>query len=165
MMGPEILGQLLDDHAAALTLYARQWCAAAEDVVQEVFIKLTAQRPAPEHVVPWLYRAVRNRALTARRSETRRRHHEQVAAQGRAWFIQPEASTLDIEQATQTLQALPVEQREVIVAHLWGGLSFAQVADVIGISSSTAHRRYIEGLTALRERLREPCPKNPSTRN
>src|SRR5262249_735542 len=154
--------RLLDEHAAALTLFARQWCAAAEDVVQEAFIKLAAQRPAPDHVVPWLYRVVRNRSLTARRAELRRRHHEQAAAGARAWFVLPEAAALDIEQVTQALQDLPAEQREVIVAHLWGRLPFEQIADLVGTSSSSAHRWYVRGLAALRERLGESCPTSPS---
>ena len=31
------LGRLVDRHASALELYARQWCEAPEDVVQEAF--------------------------------------------------------------------------------------------------------------------------------
>src|SRR5262245_59139465 len=54
-MGPEILGRLIDEHAAALTLYARQWCDAPEDVVQEAFLKLVAQRPVPDSPAAWLY--------------------------------------------------------------------------------------------------------------
>ena len=53
-MTPQLLGQLIDDHAAALTLFARQWCAAPEDVVQEAFVKLSAQRPLPNDPVGWL---------------------------------------------------------------------------------------------------------------
>ena len=30
------------------------------------------------------------------------------------------------------LQALPIEQREAIVTHLWGGLTFEQIAEVAG---------------------------------
>ncbi len=67
---------------------------------------------------------------------------------------------LDPETATAELQALPLEQREVIVAHLWGGLTFEQIAEVSGISSSTAHRHYRAGLTALRERLGVSCQKS-----
>ncbi|HZT78720.1 MAG TPA: hypothetical protein VFA26_00740 [Gemmataceae bacterium] len=47
-MGPEQLGRLIDQHAAALVLYARQWCAAPEDVVQEALVKLVRQRKPPE---------------------------------------------------------------------------------------------------------------------
>jgi RNA polymerase sigma-70 factor (ECF subfamily) len=159
-MGPEELGQLVDQRAAALVLFARQWCAAAEDVVQEAFIKLAAQRPPPINPVAWLFRVVRNGALAAARSERRRRRHEsEAAARIPTWFEPAEGTALDAETAATALQALPIEQREVVVTHLWGGLTFHQIGELIGCSSSTAHRRYLTALTSLRERLRLPCPK------
>src|SRR5438309_2325962 len=79
LMGPELLGRLLDQHASALVLYARQWCTAPEDVVQEAFLKLVAQPKPPASPVAWLYRVVRNGALSAARAARRRRHHEAVA--------------------------------------------------------------------------------------
>jgi len=162
-MGPEQLGRLMDDHAAALMLYARQWCASPDDVVQEAFVKLAAQRTPPTEVLPWLYRVVRNGALSAARAERRRRHHEARAAAGTpAWFLSSEGEGLDAETATRALQALPLEQREVLVAHLWGGLTFEQVGELTGVSASTAHRYYHAGLAALRERLHLPCPNSPT---
>src|SRR3954454_20594844 len=135
-MGPEQLGRLMDDHAAALVLYARQWCASPEDVVQEAFVKLAAQHPLPTEIVPWLYRVVRNGALSALRAERRRRHHEaRAAAAAAAWFVPSEGDGLDAEAATRALQALPLEQREVLVARLWGGLTFEQVGDLTGLSA------------------------------
>ncbi|MBI1917028.1 MAG: sigma-70 family RNA polymerase sigma factor [Planctomycetes bacterium] len=164
-MGPEQLGRLMDDHAAALVLYARQWCASPEDVVQEAFVKLAAQCPLPAEVVPWLYRVVRNAALSALRAERRRRHHEaRAAATAPAWFVPSEGDGLDAEAATRALQTLPLEQREVLVARLWGGLTFEQVSDLTGLSASAAHRHYHAGLAALRERLRVPCPNHSPTR-
>jgi RNA polymerase sigma-70 factor (ECF subfamily) len=162
-MGPELLGRLVDEHAAALALYARQWCVAPEDVVQEAFLKLVTQKHPPEHPVPWLYRVVRNGALSAARAAKRRQRHEAIAAaRVPAWFQTADGAALDAEAATTALQELPLEQREVIVAHLWGGLSFEQVAELAGCSSSTAHRWYVAGLTALREKLRLPCPTKPT---
>lgn len=159
-MGPELLQLLLDQYAAALTLYARQWCAAPEDVVQEAFLKLVALPTPPENPAAWLYRVVRNGAISAARAAHRRRHHEAAAAlQLSGWFVEGEDSLLDGAAATAALSALPLDQREVIVAHLWGGLTFEQIAEVAGCSSSTAHRRYLAGLAALRERLGVPCPK------
>src|SRR4051812_44420303 len=109
-MGPEQLGRLMDAHAAALVLYARQWCASPEDVVQEAFVKLTTQKPAPEPVLPWLYRVVRNGALSARRAEERRRRHEaQAAARHPAWFVPSEGTGLDAAAVTAALQGLPLE--------------------------------------------------------
>jgi RNA polymerase sigma-70 factor (ECF subfamily) len=165
MMGPETLGRLVATHAAALVLYARQWCCAPEDVVQEAFLKLMAQKPPPQHVVPWLYRVVRNAALSAARGERRRQRHESAAAaRALAWFLPSTESDLDAESATAALRSLPLEQREVIVAHLWGGLTFEQIAEVSGCSSSTAHRWYRAGLSTLRERLGVPCRNRPTTR-
>jgi RNA polymerase sigma-70 factor (ECF subfamily) len=163
VMGPELLGRLMDEHAAALVLYARQWCAVPEDVVQEAFLKLVTQKIPPDNVVPWLYRVVRNGALSAARAARRRSSHEAVAA-GRtpAWFLATEGVGLDAEAVTEALQTLPLEQREIIIAHIWGGLTFAQIAGQIGTSSSTAHRFYLAGLSRLRERLEAPCPKKPT---
>lgn len=163
-VGPERLGQLLDDHAAALVLYARQWCAAAEDVVQEAFVKLAGQRPQPDNAVAWLYRVVRNGAHSSARAERRRRQHESVAAARQpAWLVPADGAGLDAATVTEALQKLPIEQREVIVAHLWGGLTFEQIGALTATSASTAHRRYLAALAVLRERLRVPCPNNPKT--
>jgi imidazolonepropionase len=85
-MGPEFLGRLVESHAAALVLYARQWCSAPEDVVQEAFVKLAGQRPEPDCLTAWLYRVVRNRAVSAARTGRRRQHHEARAGRGEAWF-------------------------------------------------------------------------------
>ncbi|HBI44139.1 MAG TPA: sigma-70 family RNA polymerase sigma factor [Planctomycetales bacterium] len=162
-MTPQLLGQLIDDHAAALTLFARQWCAAPEDVVQEAFVKLSAQRPLPNDPVGWLFRVVRNGASSAARADRRRQRHETGAAAHRpAWFAATENAAIDGTDAAAALETLAIEEREVVVAHLWGGLTFEQIGQLAGVSSSTAHRRYLKALSTLRERLRVPCP-NPST--
>ena len=64
--------------------------------------------------------------------------------------------------ATRALEGLPLAEREVVVARIWGGLSFEEIAGLTGALTSTVHRRYQAGLAALRERLGLPCPeKNP----
>jgi RNA polymerase sigma-70 factor (ECF subfamily) len=159
-MDAHLLARLIDERAAALVLFARQWCAAPEDVVQEAFVKLASLRSPPERPVAWLHRVVRNGALSAARAERRRRRHESAAARSPAWFA-PEGADLDGEAVTRALQGLPGEEREVVVAHLWGGLTFEEIAEVIGSSPSTAHRRYAAALASLRERLHVPCPRPP----
>jgi RNA polymerase sigma-70 factor (ECF subfamily) len=162
-MTPEALGRLVDRHAAALALYARQWCAAPEDVVQEAFVKLAGRRPPPADAAAWLYQVVRNGAISAGRAARRRQRHEADAAARRpAWFLPAEGAALDAAAAASALEALPAEERETVVAHLWGGLTFEQIGRLGGMAPSTAHRRYLKALAALRERLRVPCP-NPST--
>lgn len=163
-MNPEILGRLLDEQGAALVLFARQWCDSPEDVVQESLIKLSGVSPSPKNAVAWLYRTVRNGAISASRSARRRQQRERSAAeQSSSWFLPSPKTEVQSEEATDALQGLPLEQREVIVAHLWGGRTFEEIGVLNGTSSSTAHRFYLTGLAALRERLGLPCPKKPTT--
>ena len=151
-VGPELLGRMLDRHAAALALYARQWCRTPDDVVQRAFVQLARQSAVPEQVEMWLYRVVRNGAISAARAEQRRRQHENAAAEmACAWFVPSEPSGLDAAAAAAALESLAADEREVIVAHLWGGLTFQEIAGVTGLSPSTAHRRYESGLRQLRE--------------
>jgi RNA polymerase sigma-70 factor (ECF subfamily) len=151
-MEPTLLGRLYRQHAPALRLYARQWGGSADDLVQDAFVRLAQQTPPPEQVLPWLYRVVRNAALMAQRAAARRRQREQRVSRSEAWFTTTE-DRLDAADATRSLSELPLELREVIVARLWGGLTFEDIARVVGCSLPTAHRRYQTGLAHLRERL------------
>jgi RNA polymerase sigma factor (sigma-70 family) len=83
-------------------------------------------------------------------------------AQRTPWFDADAETLLDAERATAALRSLPADQREVITLALWSGLTFEQIGELIGCSSSTAHRWYVAGLATLRERLnihvRGPSP-------
>ena len=152
---PEQLGRWLDEHGPTLALFARQWCRSADDVVQEAFVQLARQAAGPRTLrrgcIAWFAmerfrpREPRGGGVIMRRWLPRRR------AGG---FCRRAMLSLDGEAAAQALARLPLEEREIIVAHLWGGLTFAEIGEVIGISSSTAHRRYESGLIQLREWLK-----------
>lgn len=158
-MDADLLGYLIDRYSAALVLYAGTWCRTPEDVVQEVFIKFVRQSPTPMNAAGWLYRAARNAAISAGRSERRRTNHEgAAAAKAELLFVPPDDQTgLDASQASEALKQLPDEQREVIVAHIWGGLTFEQISDLTGGSAATAWRRYTAGLNQLKQLMGEPC--------
>ena len=159
-MDPDQLGCLIDRYSAALVLYARQWCRTPEDVVQESIIKLASQGVPPTHPIAWLYKAVRNRAISASRAERRRDAHEgRAAAAASLWFTPADdPAGLDARAASEALAQLPLDQREVIVAHLWGGLTFEQIANITGGSAATSWRRYTAGVTALRQTRGATCP-------
>ena len=111
----------------------------------------------PDRAVAWLYRVVRNGAIAAARQSRRRRRREQRAADrevvpGASWFAATD-DQIDAEHAARLLAELDLETREVIVARLWGGLTFEEIARLQGCSLTTAHRRYQAGLARLHERL------------
>jgi RNA polymerase sigma factor (sigma-70 family) len=164
---PELLGRLLDEQGGALALYAAQWTENADDCVQEALIELAGQKHVPASPVAWLYRVVRNRAISQFRSSRRRERREQIA-----WRLRPRCTAgqtgeppaaPDTEQIAAALETLPDEIREVVVARTWGELNFEQIAELAGCSISTAHRRYEAGLAALRERLLAVCPTTETT--
>jgi RNA polymerase sigma-70 factor (ECF subfamily) len=158
------LSRLLDSHGAALVLYAKQWCDVPEDVTQDAFLSLMRQPQMPANAVGWLYRAVRNAAINARRSTHRRVERESsIARQTPNWFQASAEDLLDADAAARALKDLPVEHRETMVARLWGGLSFEEIAELTGSSTSTVHRWYQAGLNALREKLGATCPPKKTT--
>jgi RNA polymerase sigma-70 factor (ECF subfamily) len=152
------LREIMAQHAGPLTLYARQFLDGhtAEDVVQEAFFRLSCEQTDSENPienpVAWLYRAVRNGAISQKRSDMRRAKREN-AKRHEPWFESDPANRLDAELVAETLQALSPELREIVTLHVWGELSFAEIAELLGTSKATAFRRYEEGLTALRQLL------------
>src|SRR5215218_8202114 len=97
-MTPRHLAELIDRHGPALVLYARQWCAIPEDIVQDAFLKLFAQRRPPDETAAWLFRVVRNAALDAGKAD-RRRQRREAAVQADRWFVEPDIEGLDAEKA------------------------------------------------------------------
>jgi RNA polymerase sigma-70 factor (ECF subfamily) len=152
------IAEIVDAHADALLLFARQWSgSSAEDVVQEAFLQLVhrvRENDPPDHVVPWLFRVVRNELISRyhghRRSQAR---EKRVASERSGWFEPSVETRLDAIRAVEELQTLPIEERELIVARIWGGLSFEEIATLTESSRSTVHRKYCAAIETLRRNL------------
>ena len=153
----------MEEHGPALVLFSRQWCSTPEDIVQESFLKLIKQEPFPTHPIAWLYRVIRNGSINAARSQRRRKTYETAAAEAKpAWFAHTLDARLDAALAQQSLETLEIELREVIVARIWGGLSYEEIAATTGTSVSTAYRRYLQGIEALRTAMKVAPPASKS---
>ena len=153
-ISPELVARLFDQHAAALELFAVAVVHRAADIVQEAYMQLVRQGRVPDRPVAWLYRVVRNGAISAARRDNRRQRTEKTAiGQTRRWFAADGESPLDAELAARALEELSDDQREVVIARIWGGLTFEEIGEFAAISSSEAHRRYEAGLACLRKRL------------
>jgi RNA polymerase sigma-70 factor, ECF subfamily len=165
-MRREDVERLYDKHGPALVAYAcavlGRW-TAAEDIVQQVFLKLLRRGSGIPTAVPlsapqavlndpraYLYRAVRNTALNARRAISREVELDPDAN----WFIAPAGAQADALTLQSALSELPEEQREIVVMRIWGGLTLEEAAAVLEISPNTAASRYRYGLEKLRQRLR-----------
>jgi RNA polymerase sigma factor (sigma-70 family) len=146
------LAEIWDAHADRLLLIARSIGGPAEDAVQEAFMSLATQPQLPADPLAWLVRVTRNRLLQWHRGNRRRRAREAEACVA-AWFDCDLLSVdrkLDARAVTASLQALSSPDREVIVMHLWGEMTFESIADVIGGSRASAHRAFTRGLQRLK---------------
>lgn len=147
--------------APKLLLFARQWLsdhAAAEDAVQNAFVRFWRKHPAaPPSDYPLLYAAVRSAALDALRSEGRRARRESASPLAFALedyhFDAPPGAQDEAQHLQEALSRLPERQREVIVLKVWGELTFAEIARALGESINTVASRYRYGIEALRHDL------------
>jgi len=133
----------------------------AEDVVQEVFTAVfqSSRKMADvQNLTAYLFTVLRRAAgrLAARRADEPRAG-EAAIADLTAKAGPDDRSGIDGQRLQKALLALPVEQREVIALKIDGGLTFAEIAYVIGISANTAASRYRYALEKLRGSLKEEC--------
>lgn len=150
------LADLIERHAGSLRMWIRSRCASAEDVVQDAFCRLARQESVPDKPVAWLYRVCRNLADKQRLADDRRQKREGVWARSKVVTSLP-CDPLELEETVAAVEQLDGELREVLVARLWGQLSFDDVANLCGISTSTAFRRYEAALKTLMEKLEPKC--------
>jgi RNA polymerase sigma-70 factor (ECF subfamily) len=172
---PQAFAALVANHQAVLLHHARSLLgdlARAEDVVQEVFIKLASKPPVlPEDVLGhpeleraqlrgWLHRVTRNACMDDVRTEKRRRRREEEAAGNeavRGGFESVEEA--DTRAAVERgLEKLPKDQREVLVLRLIGERSYREIADITGKKVGTVGWLISEGLDALGRELAHLLP-------
>ena len=146
---------LYEKHGAALAAYAccyRLDFASAEDVVQQIFVKLLRGKVAlPEIPLAYLYRAVRNAAL----NHLRDRRQEVRLPEGETWLVHPGGDLEEVFALQQALKELPEEQREAVFLRIWSGMTLQEIAEATETPLNTVASRYRYAREKLRERLGE----------
>jgi RNA polymerase sigma-70 factor (ECF subfamily) len=134
--------------------------AAAEDVVQDVFVSFaqTGRRIRPtgdlrKYLVTCVANGVRNR-------QRYRRRHPTSGIEDVAWVPcgepNPEQWAVlneELRQLSRAMAQIPFEQREVVSLYMEGDLTFRQIAAIQNVSINTVQGRYRYGLTKLRSLL------------
>jgi len=129
---------------------------AAEDVLHDVFISFASsirQLQLRSSLRSYLTASVVNRV----RDRFRKGKHQVVELEQVGPISsdsdRPEQSAIFSEESqllTGALAKLPFEQREAIILHLNGGMTFKEIANMQGTSISTVQGRYRYGLSKLR---------------
>lgn len=130
----------------------------AEDIVQETFLRLLESgKLLSEEVLPsFVYGIARNLAMDSRRqAELRRRHEPEVARTQLARRSAGDDAAL-LKVVLDELESLPVDQREVVVLKIIGGLTFEEIAEIVRAPAPTTASRYRYAMEKLSARFAAP---------
>jgi RNA polymerase sigma-70 factor (ECF subfamily) len=150
----EEVQSLYERHGPALAAYA--CCcgldfASAEDIVQQLFVKLLrSEQPAPQQPLAYAYRAVRNAAINLRRDRKR----EVEMPERETWLARAGAKAEEALALQQALRELPPEQQETVFLRVWSGMTLQEISDATETPMNTVASRYRYALDKLRERLK-----------
>lgn len=154
---------LFHSHYAALCAFARRYVedlSRAEELVQDVFLALWERRETLElrrSIRAYLFTAVRNAAL----DELKRRKTAARLGRDAADALRPPKQAAD-SQATfselaravdAAVQDLPPRAREVFTMSREGGLSYGEIAEILGITVKAVEANMTRALRSLREAL------------
>ena len=133
----------------------------AEDIVQEIYLKLALAKDEPENAAAYLYRLGTNVMLDRVRSRRRAMSRDDayyqtihVGARGANTTDTPDPdAAIDARrryaQVMAAVEKLPRQCRRVFFMHKIDGLSYAEVADRLAISRSAVEKHMIAALKRL----------------
>lgn len=135
--------------------------AEAEDVVQDVFIRVLQRKQELNAIVeirPWLVRIAWNLALDRRRKIRPVQIDEVFAASLVSTDLPADQALAEagrIRQVFEAMEQLPHRERQALLLSAIDELSTAEIASVLGKSESTIRSLLFRARTHLRERLKD----------
>ena len=157
-------GELVRQHYSPIVNVAYRICGEktlAEDMAQETFLRawmnLHSFRPTGS-LKNWLYRIAVNATLDVLRRKSELPMDDEVVQMIQDPMPDPETSLIQKERAEnmqETLRALPLATRNVLVLREYGELSYQEIASVLDIPIGTVMSRLNYARTRLRALLKE----------
>lgn len=157
----------IEQHEGSLLRYAQHFVhdlETARDVVQDTFLQLCRQdnEELRHRVAQWLFTVCRNRAIDICRKERRMKLApeiqlaDQLAEKSDATLLHPGAD-MERSEAAEGLLAqisqLPDRQQEVLRLKFNAGLSYKEIAEVTGLTSTNVGFILHTAIAKLRKRL------------
>jgi RNA polymerase sigma-70 factor (ECF subfamily) len=146
----------VEEHYDSVYRFARRLLGnpeEARDVTQEAFLRLAGERrPLPgEAVKRWLFTVVRNLCIDLLRKQSRHRAASIESAENDLSPSRGEA----IDAVRDAVARLDVDHREVLILREFEGMTYAEIAAVLGCPEGTVKSRIARARTLLRDLLVE----------
>ena len=156
-----VIQELFKAHSADLVRMARLFVDdrnAAEDLVQEAFIRLSrslARLESADKAPPYLRSIVLNLARDHNRRGLMSLRHQQAQDHQRdlASAEDEVVRSQDQQAVAEALRALPPRQRDAVTLRYYLDLPVAEIADTMGVSPNSVKTHLKRGLAALEDRL------------
>ncbi|XZE54321.1 RNA polymerase sigma factor [Planctomycetaceae bacterium SH139] len=162
---PKALNDTLNRLWPVLVAWADRACEDPEDVVQAAFIKLAAEEPVPDNCVAWLFTVVKRLASNSRLATHRRKQRQINASASQPQQAERTEPAGEFE-LRDLLTRLGDREREIVIARVWGELSFEQLSVLFNEPKATVWRAYQTGIAKLKQVYLElnNDEQQPSTR-
>ncbi|OHB79339.1 MAG: hypothetical protein A2W31_03885 [Planctomycetes bacterium RBG_16_64_10] len=142
------------DPLFACALAVTRCPARAEDAVHEAFCQLFGQKKRPQNLKAYVFRTVRNAAIDqVRRNPWLGETVPELIFDPSPTPDKAAAQGEFRRQIAAALQELSPNEYEVILQHVYGGLTFRAIAEIRETPQGTIAGWYQRGLTKLREKL------------
>ena len=164
---PERFAAIFDRHHVAVHNYVRRRLGdeLADSLLSEIFTQAfrarTRYTPTADSARPWLFgiashlianhrRAERRRLAALKRDSNRREHANGEHADDVVNRATAQALTA---QLADGLAALKTRDREVLLLHAWGELSYAEIAEALDVPIGTVRSRLNRARAQMHRRL------------
>lgn len=132
----------------------------SRDVVQDVFIKIWDNREnfyVHQSLKAYLYQAVRNQSINFLQQKKQKLRLEERLVRQHKLNDESEEPVLNTEELTQKIwklvEGLPERRRTIFILYRKHGLSYLEIAEVMGITRKTVENQMGKALQFLRDNL------------
>ena len=148
--------ELMERHKQELFRYACYRVASvedAEDILQDVYLRILERGSAVariENLHAYMFRMLVNACNSHARSPG---FMPLTCSEASGLSEQPESFEEETPRIAALVDVMPEHTREVVRLRIFTSMTFCDVAATLGLSATTAKRRYYEGLEYLRLKL------------
>jgi RNA polymerase sigma-70 factor, ECF subfamily len=157
----EAFGSLYDAYSPKIynyIFYRIRDKEVAEDLTSQSFLKALQNfhtyNEKKGTFSAWIYRIARNTLFDHFRTHRETTDIEEVFGLSAPGSIEKDAETNhDMEKVRELMKELTSEQRDIVIMRIWDGMSYKEIAEVVGKSEANCQMIFSRTVAKLREKM------------